>query len=91
MPDPPPPASASVAWQRCQIYLDRLFDALEALEGKGGLAAVRGETGWSAKSERKAMELMESVRAQLDAILAREKGGRREGPARPPGRSGGAG
>jgi hypothetical protein len=81
-PDPQPPdpqlPDPTVAWNKCQLYLDRLFDALQDLDEGGGLAAAAERGGWKGQKKlEKAAASLKAVRDQIDAELARLKAARR--------------
>src|SRR5207237_1442365 len=63
-----------VQWNKCQNYLDKLFDSLEGLEEGGGLAQVMRSAGWSAKAQKRALASLTAVRTALDAPIRALKG-----------------
>ena len=71
------PDPSTAAWSRAQQYLDRLFDALDALEEAGGLTRAAEVGGWRASPLAKATRSIEAARDALDDQL-RALGIRRE-------------
>jgi hypothetical protein len=75
-PDP------TVAWNKVQGYLDKLFDALHELEEDGGVAEAARLGGWKPSKLDKAAASLKATRDAIDGELARLKGVRRGGPKR---------
>jgi hypothetical protein len=70
-PDP------TVAWNKAQLYLDRLFDALHDLEEGGGVLEAARLGGWKPSKLDKAAEALKATRDAIDGELARLKARRR--------------
>ena len=70
-PDP------SVAWNRVQMHLDKLFDSLAELEEGGGLQAAAKQDGWKPARVEKALKSLGAVRDLIDGEVRRTKAARR--------------
>ena len=84
MPEPenPPAPDPTVAWNKIQVYLDRLFDALQDLEEGGGVVEAARLSGWKPSKLDKAVGSLKATRDAIDGELARVKATRRPGTKR---------
>jgi hypothetical protein len=84
MPDPSttPTPNPTVAWNKAQGYLDKLFDALQDLEEGGGVLEAARIGGWKPSKLDKAAEALKATRDAIDGELARLKVARRQGARR---------
>jgi hypothetical protein len=81
MSDQPTP-DPTVAWNRVQGYLDKLFDALQDLEEGGGVAEAARLAGWKPSKLDKVGASLKATRDAIDGELARMKSDGRGGPRR---------
>ena len=72
VPDP------SVAWNKAQVYLDRVSDALHDLEEGGGVLEAARIGGWKPSKLDKAAEALKLTRDAIDG----ERGWWSGGPVR---------
>ena len=79
-PDPRPKSGPStdpmVAWNKIQLYLDRLFDSLEALDESGGITAAASSGGWTPKARKRAEASLIAAREAIDRQLGQLREGR---------------
>ena len=78
-PDPSKPAPSTVAWNKVQQYLDKLFDACESLEEAGGIRAAADSAGWTPKARKRAEAALADAREAIERQLGQLKG---KGPGR---------
>jgi hypothetical protein len=82
MPDTNPSPDPSVAWNKVQGYLDKLFDALQDLEEGGGVIEAARRGGWKPSKLDKAATSLKTTRDAIEGELARLKAARGGGPKR---------
>lgn len=80
MADQPPNPSRpdpAVAWNKVQVYLDKLFDAIQELDEGGGVIEAARLGGWKPTRLDKAAASLKATRDAIDGELARLKAGRK--------------
>jgi hypothetical protein len=60
----------SVAWNKAQGYLDKLFDALHDLEKGGGVVEAARMAGWKPSKLDRAAQALKATRNAIDGELA---------------------
>jgi hypothetical protein len=66
---PNPHDPADVAWNRVQIYLDKLFRALDELDEAGGIRRAAEAGAWKPGSVEKARASLCAAREALDSQI----------------------
>ena len=83
MPDPSTPKpDPTVAWNKAQGYLDKLFDALHELEEGGGVLEAARLGGWKPSKLDKAAQALKATKDAIDGELGRLNVARRQGARR---------
>jgi hypothetical protein len=82
MTDSPKTPDPSVAWNKVQVYLDKLFDALQELEESGGVIEAARQGGWKPSRLDKAAASLKATKDAIEGELARLKAARGGGPKR---------